>query len=309
MRALSALFCLLLLAALPDRNASAQTPASQIEAILSLPDDQLDYGRAKLAFDRIIDPSINADAVSAEIARLARSASALAGAHAPPSARLAALRRTIYESGAWNGRRPFAYDHADPLGRNIRNKLLSTYLATRRGNCVSMPLLMLIAGERMGLNLALSTAPLHVFLRFTDESGREINIEATSGGHPARTLWYRHNMQMSERAIESGLYLRTLTRREGIAHLANMVVDFLLAEGRVHDAIEVGRLILRHHPRDGHAPAKLGTAYGELMRVHAERFSAPAAMPAILRSRYEWLAERNRSAFQTAEALGWEPIF
>ena len=68
----------------------------------------------------------------------------------------------------------------------MRNKLISTYLATRRGNCVSMPILMLIIGERMGLDLALSTAPLHIFIRHR-EGGREVNLEATSGGHPART--------------------------------------------------------------------------------------------------------------------------
>lgn len=171
-----------------------------------------------------------------------------------------------------------------------------------------MPVLMLVVGERMGLNLSLSTAPLHVFLRFTDENGREINIEATSGGHPARTIWYRQNLPMTDRGIESGLYMRTLSRREGIAHMANMVLDFLMAEGRFHEAIEVARLILRHHARDGHAIVKLGTAYGELLRLHAERFATPTAMPAAVRSRYEWLAEGNRRAFEIAEALGWEPV-
>jgi hypothetical protein len=136
-------------------------------------------------------------------------------------AKLSALRRVIYESGAWNGGRPFAYDHADPLGQNVRNKLIATYLATRRGNCVSMPVLVLIVGERMGLNLALSTAPLHIFLRHTEESGREINLEATSGAHPARTLWYRQNLPMTDRAIESGLYMRTLSRWEAVAHMAS----------------------------------------------------------------------------------------
>ncbi len=307
-RALCVFSCLLLLVAVPHSSVSAQTPASQVQSILSLPEDQLDYGRAKLAFDRIIDPSIDAEAVSVEIDRLARSATALAGDNLAPAARLSALRRVIYERGAWNGGRPFAYDHADPQGRNIRNKLLSTYLATRRGNCVSMPLLMLIVGERMGLEFALSTAPLHIFLRYADESGREINIEATSGGHPARSLWYRQNLPMTDRAIESGLYMRTLSRREAVAHMATTVVEFLLAEGRFQEAVEVAQLILRHHPRDGYAMVRLGTAYGELMRVEfVERFPTTAMIPPALRPRYAWLAEGNRRGFQAAEALGWEP--
>ena len=275
---------------------------------MSLPDDQLDYGRAKLAFDRIVDPSLNADAALAEIDRLAGSASALAGPNASPAARLSALRRTIYESGDWNGRRPFAYDHSDPLGRNVRNKLISTYLASRRGNCVSMPILFLIVAERMGLNLALSTAPLHIFLRHADEDGREINLEATSGAHPARTIWYRRNLPMTDRAIESGLYMRTLSRREAVALMASTAVDFLMSERRFQDAIDVAEVILRHYPRDGYTLVKLGSAYGELMRVEfLERFPTPAAIPPALRQRYMMLVQANQRAFEAAEALGWEP--
>ena len=284
------------------------TPAEVVRGVLSSPGETLDYGRAKLAFDRIVDPSLNVDAALAEIDRLASSASALAGADASPAATLSALRRVIYESGDWNGGRPFAYDHADPLGRNVRNKLISTYLATRRGNCVSMPILFLIVGERMGLNLALSTAPLHIFLRYTDESGREINLEATSGAHPARTLWYRRNLPMTDRAIESGLYMRTLSRREAVAHMASTVVDFLMDESRFQEAIEVAEVILQHYPRDGYTLVKLGTAYAQLMRVeYIERFPTPAQIPPALRQRYLMFAQRNRLTFQTAEALGWEP--
>jgi hypothetical protein len=55
-------------------------PADIVRNILSLPDDQLDYGRAKLAFDQIIDPALNVDAASAEMDQLASQATALPGA-------------------------------------------------------------------------------------------------------------------------------------------------------------------------------------------------------------------------------------
>lgn len=203
--------------------------------------------------------------------------------------------------------RPSFYDQADPLGLNVRNKLISTYLATRRGNCVSMPILLLIVAERMGLDLALSTAPLHIFLRYR-EGEREINLEATSGGHPARTLWYRQNLPMTDRAVESGLYLRTLTRREAVAHMASTVVDYLMTEERFQEAIDVAEIILQHYPRDGYTMVKLGSAYGELLRIEfVERYPVPAMIPPALRQRYLMLAQENQHWFQTAEALGWEP--
>jgi regulator of sirC expression with transglutaminase-like and TPR domain len=171
-----------------------------------------------------------------------------------------------------------------------------------------MPILFLIVAERMGLNLALSTAPLHIFLRHADEAGREINLEATSGAHPARTIWYRQNLPMTDRAVESGLYMRTLSRREAVAHMASTVVDFLVGEGRFQDAIDVAEVILRHYPRDGYTLVKLGSAYGELLRVEfLDRFPIPAAIPPALRGRYMRLAQGNQRAFQAAEALGWEP--
>jgi hypothetical protein len=82
---------------------AALVPAAIVRDVLSAPDDRLDYGRAKLAFDQIVDPSLNAEATLAEIGRLARAAEALAGVGASPAAKLSALRRVIYESGEWNG--------------------------------------------------------------------------------------------------------------------------------------------------------------------------------------------------------------
>ena len=291
----------------PQVGANAQPAAAVVQDILSVPDDQLEYARAKLTFDRIVDPSINVEAILAEIDRLARAADALAGPGASSARKLAALRTVIYRNGAWNGGRPFAYDHADPLGQNVRNKLISTYLRTRRGNCVSMPILALLVGERMGVNLALSTAPLHVFLRYTDESGREVNLEATSDLVPTRTEWIRRQAPMSDRAIASGLYLRTLSRREGVALMASTVVDFLIGEGRFREAVEVAEIVLRNYPRDGHTMLKLGSAYAALMRIEfVERFATPAAIPSDLRQRYLTLAQRNQTLFAAAEALGWE---
>lgn len=113
---------------------------------------------------------------------------------------------------------------------------------------------------------------------------------------------------MTDRSIESGLYMRTLTRREAVAHMASTVVDFLMSEGCFQEAIEVAEVILHHYPRDGYTMVKLGTAYAELMRVEfIERFPTPAMLPPALLRRYEMFAGQNHGAFQAAEALGWEP--
>jgi regulator of sirC expression with transglutaminase-like and TPR domain len=186
--------------------------------------------------------------------------------------------------------------------------LLSTYIRTRKGNCVSMPTLFLIVADRMGLTVGLGAAPLHLFVRYSDPEAIQHNLEATSGGHEARTLWYRQNLPMTDRAIESGIYMRTLSRRETVAAMATVVMDFLLAERRYQEAQDVADAILAASPRDVHAMVNKGNAAGHLMQTeYHERYPDPALVPPALLPRYRLLAEANERAFREAEALGWTP--
>lgn len=215
------------------------TLAAAVRAILSAPDRGLDYLRAKLALDAIVDPAVDTPAVVAELEAMREIALRLAGPAADDGAKLSALRRLIYESGPWNRYRPFAYDHANLRGANVRVKLISHYLETRLGDCVSMPLLFLILADRMGLNVALSTAPFHVFVRHIDAAGRVTNFETTSGANPARDEWMRRTRPMSDLSIRSGLYMRTLSPREGVALMATTVLQYLMDSRRFEEAVEV----------------------------------------------------------------------
>ena len=159
-----------------------------VRAIIASPSSQSDFTTAKLALDRIIDPSINDAQVRRQLDHLTAQARAMLGPNPSDEDKINAVRRVIYKAGPWNGGRPFSYDQTDPLGRNVQTKLLATYLRTRRGNCVSMPTLFLILGDRLGLNVSFATAPLHMFVRYNDPQGRAFNIETTSGGNPARSV-------------------------------------------------------------------------------------------------------------------------
>jgi len=66
--------------------------------------------------------------------------------------------------------------------------LLQRYLTTRRGNCITMPILFLALGQRLGLTMTLAEAPLHVFVKYTDDDGAVWNLEATSGGGVTRDV-------------------------------------------------------------------------------------------------------------------------
>src|SRR3546814_19962299 len=71
---------------------------------------------------------------------------------------------------------------------------------------------------------------------------------------------------MSDMAVEQGLYLRTLTKRESIAHMATTVMEYLMVKGRYQEAISVGYAILDSYPRDGYTMVKMGTAAAQIMQ-------------------------------------------
>jgi len=282
-------------------------PTEGVQAVLAVQNEQFDYGRTKLVLDRIIDLSVDAAAIEGQIQRLVTAARSFAGPKASDGAKIDAVRKVLYEPGPWNENRAFTYDQSDPYGENIRNKLLSVYLKTRLGNCVTMPTLFMIVGRRLGLPLTLSTAPLHVFVRYSRPGmPHPFNIEATNGGNFTRDEWYRQQFPMSDRAIESGLYLRTHTDRETVAVMATTVMDYLISAGRNEEAVAVADAILSANPRDGYVMVKKGTAIGAVMKAEfMDKYPTPNLIPANLRRRYAQLAAANQKAFADAEALGW----
>jgi regulator of sirC expression with transglutaminase-like and TPR domain len=289
----------------PVRAEGGGSPTATVAHVLSA---TLNYADAKIALDRAVAPSADYRRVLREIERLAEQARLLAGPRASEGAKIDAVRKVLTVAGPWNDHRPFSYDQDDPLGQNVRNKLLSVYFETRRGNCVTMPTLFLIIAQQLGLNVSLTTAPLHVLVRYTHTGIHPFNIEATSGGNFARDEWYRQNWPMSDRAIESGLYLRTHSQRETVAVMATTVLEFLLKAGRNEEAIAVADTILKANPLDGFVMVKKGTAIANIMKMEFfDKYPSPSRLPPAQRERYLALAAANKKAFEDAEALGWQP--
>lgn len=307
-RVLISLLAAIVFAATPAKAQPQPTPTETVRSMLSRPEARLDYLDAATTFDRLASDNSNASVTTAMVARLVNAARQMAGPNPTDGYKLAAIRRAIYEVGAWNYGRAFSYDRADPFGQILTNRLLSTYIRTRQGNCISMPVLFLIVADRMGLNVHLATAPLHMFVRYTDPQGVDHNLETTSGSHEAREAWYRQNLPMTDRAIASGIYLRTLNRRESVAEMANVVLDFLLNARRYQEAVDVADAILAVNPREAYTMVKKASAIAGLMQVEfVDRYPNPASIPTSLRLRYRMLVQENAQLFAAAEALGGQP--
>ena len=168
-------FVVIILGLAPLTTSAAERPgasdsAAFVRALISAA-GHTTFTELQLAIDKVVDPSTDLDAARAELDSMVAKVERMLATIPPEAAstdagKFEVLRDFLYRSGWWNDNRPFGYDLDDPLGqKNFYSRLLTRYLATRKGNCVSMPILFLILGERLHLDVTLSTAPLHVFVK------------------------------------------------------------------------------------------------------------------------------------------------
>lgn len=291
----------------PGADINSVKEAKRIDAMLRQPEKKMDLARVKLAIDKMIDPSIDVDAGVKQIDDMAAQVRAMLRGAPSSNERLQALQAYIYEKGPWNGYQSFDYDFDDPLGKNIHNKLLLNYVASRKGNCVTMPLLFVILGQRLGLDVTISTAPLHLFVKYTDpEKGTTFNLEATSGAKPARDVWIRQQNPMTDQAIANGLYMQKLSKREAAAVIATTVAEYFVQQKAHEKVIALSDVVLAHYPKDVGSMLRKGSAYGRLASAHFMRkYPRVNLIPQEERGYFEYFGEQNRFWFAKAETLGW----
>lgn len=301
------MFVLLGFSAPPVTMASDDANVAALQAeVETLFTSYRDLADIKFAIDDMVDPATDVDAGLADLERMAGEVHSMGHGATNSDEKLAALKRYLYEPGPWNDGEPFQYDLSDPLGESLASRKLFRYMDTRRGNCVTMPILFLLLGERLGLTVTLSEAPLHLFIKYTDDDGRTWNLETTSGAGFTRDLWYRQKLPMTDKAVANGIYLRALSRDETIATMATLLVEHHLETGDYENAITIADVILKHYPNAAYVLAKKGTAYYRLLqRDVTSKYSQMGDIPPDLRARADIWYQENTIAFERAEALGW----
>ncbi|WP_299042130.1 transglutaminase family protein [uncultured Tateyamaria sp.] len=271
--------------------------------------DALDFARVKIEVDRMIDSSIDVEAQLVQIDDMVAAIRAMLPRNADSWTKVEAIRRYIYQPGPWNDGRAFSYDHDDPYGLDVRNKLLSDYIQDRRGNCITMPFLFVILGQRLGLDVTPAMAPLHVFVKFTVDQGVTHNLETTSGAGRARDQHYRELLPITDAAIANGVFLAPLNAEQSVAVIAAVVVEELIEQERYHDAIAVAEILIEHYPMFAYIMVKKATASYHLLRTEFhEKYPNVQDVPEDQRPYLAYLQRVNQGSFQQAESLGWRPL-
>lgn len=295
-------------------TAQAQEPAYEanlqtVRTFLEQDESQMDLALIKLSIDRMIDPSTDTPSVLGQLDRMAEDVRASLPPGASNLTKFKALRDYLYRPSLLSGRRPFEYNLDDD--RNPASKLLPVYLSTRRGNCVSMPLLLVILGQKLHIPLTIALAPAHLYVKFRGDNGQWYGVEATSGGGWADDDWQKSQLpRLTPVAIANGVYLRALSQRETAAVIAGGLLEHyesLRTLAADEARIALALLILQHHPKDVAAMVHAYFGYlGVRRRLFVDRYAGPSQIPVRLRPRFEQLERGWAYWGNKAKSLGYQ---
>lgn len=246
---ITVLICLLLTCC------SFASPGYDVKALSKLPEEKIDIGIAGLVLAKEIFPEIDIQEYSKRIDRIAFDVRRLTAGNNSPDYRIRALNTHLYKIFGME------YDLNDPYVKNIKNRYINGILDTKKGSCVSMPLLYLAVAQRLGYPIYAVNVPQHIFLRYVDPSLKMKNIEATGGGGYSSDEEYIESLQISFIALTKGAYLRTLTHREFLGILIAQNGIYWANNGDIDRAIEYLEIAVRLNPKDADSTRSLGYSY------------------------------------------------
>lgn len=280
-----------------------------VRAILEQPESQMDLASIKLTIDHMIEPATDKAAALKRLDEMASEVKASFPLGASSLVKFKTLRDYLYQPPPLSGRKPFIYNLEDD--RSPRAKLLSVYLATHKGNCVSMPLLFVILGQKLGIPVTIATAPAHFYVKFRGDNGNWYGVETTSGGGWAEDDWQKAQFPtITPKTIANGVYMQPLTKKETAAVIAESLLENYENQRSVEAdeaRIKLALLILDYYPKDIAVMAHAYFGYlGLKRRLFVEKYPQPSDIPVNLRPQFEqiengWLYWGNK-----AKALGYQ---
>jgi len=198
----------------PPLSAQKRYTGQTIEKILALPENEIDLGIACLVLAKDAYPNINIPFFDYALDYMADRINTLIQGNTDPEAKIGLMNTYLYRAGWWNDSLTFTYDLDDLEAKKKENQFLNSYLATKKGSCITMPMLHLVLADRLGWPIQAALSPQHFFCRYVDDKLEKNNIEATLGGGYLSNERYISDAAIPQKALKNGVYLRTLSKKE-----------------------------------------------------------------------------------------------
>ncbi|MGD8777416.1 MAG: transglutaminase family protein [Ignavibacteria bacterium] len=265
------LFTLIFLLSVNFCFAQKQYTGQNIEDILKLSEDEINIGIASLVLAKEFYPNLNVQFFLQAFDYLADRYKYYFGKYTDPNDRIGALNTYLYKPGFWNDSITFSYDDDDLQVVKLDNKFINGYIANKKGSCITMPMLYVILGERLGFPIYPVRSAKHFFVRYEPEEiiiNFQNNIEATNGGGFISNQQYQEDVLIPEKAIKNGVYLRILTKKEYIASLLLVNANKYLQNKNIEKAKHYYKLAMKYDSTFSPAYMNYGmTLFGEARQL------------------------------------------
>jgi len=208
-----------------------------------LQDDEIDLLRAALTIARTEYPSLNIESYVARVDRLARQAEARITEVGDVRETIAALNHVLFAEAGLRGNRE---DYYDP-----RNSFVNEVLDRRLGLPITLALIYMEVGRRLGFPLFGVGMPGHFLLKHYDVDGRETLIDCFNGGDILsaqdcqRRLDEIYDGQMTLRPE----FLFAVSRRQILTRILNNLKTVYLSARKLRKVLALVDLILVIYPR------------------------------------------------------------
>ena len=184
-----------------------------ISYILSLPEDEIDIWKVSLTLAGDAYPDIDMKYFTEEFEAIVARAKDMTPADASPDVRIRTLNTLFYK------RMGIDYDKTDYTGKKLPNRYAFGVIDRGVGTCANLAAFYISVAQRLGYPVHAVAAPQHLFARYVDPSFDRQNIDPAGKGGWSSDADYIRDMEIPQKAIDNGVYLRTMTNKELAAEL------------------------------------------------------------------------------------------
>jgi regulator of sirC expression with transglutaminase-like and TPR domain len=225
---------------------SGQAGLTEAFAALAGPqidDEKIDLIRAALTIARTEYPDLNVESYVERADELARAAESRIGDIGDPLDVITALNHVLFQDAGLQGNRD---DYYDP-----RNSFINEVLDRRLGIPITLALIYMEVGRRLGFPLFGVGMPGHFLLKNYDIDGRETIIDCFNGGDilSAQDCQRRLDEIYSGQMTLRPEFLFAVSRRQMLTRILNNLKTVFLTARNFRKALPIVDLVLVVYPR------------------------------------------------------------
>ena len=217
--------------------------ATEFGALLQGDDDHIPLSHAALTVARIEYPDLEFAPYLAQLDSFAARVQSRLPHVAEPSDVISALNAVLFEEERFAGNRDDYYD--------ARNSFLNDVLERRTGIPITLAVVYMEVGRRVGFPLFGVGMPGHFLLKHYDADGQEIFIDAFNAGRIMTTADCQQRLDeiYSGQLMLQPHFLMSVTRRQILTRILNNLKGVYLNARNLKRALATSDLLLVIYPR------------------------------------------------------------